>query len=245
MTRLLTYLVAISFSLPVMASTSIVNAEELTFDVEEVRTPAPAVMQLKKAKLSIMNLNPRLDVEDSDDLDTGDTGGLGDLLEGIDLSTVINYGVKVWEVVKANEPVVTQSHMYANALPQGLKSAYELEGASPYQYRSFRISAKNYLGFTVYDVVLTLAHQYGASYEGKGAYITSAAIIPSDVNVLWGYTVDLNVKEISTANVGSKTSPIASLGLELNFHVSTVLKKTTFRRLVEFLGNEPKARMIR
>ena len=253
MKRFLTYFLAFNLVLPTVAF-AVDPIHDITLEVEEIETPNNIDSLLLRQKFAGVKYTDgelaRMDVN-AELPDTDDPAGdlvdvVKDLAGGeIDPTQVINYGLKIWEVIKANAPVVNQNFTYANAMPKGVKNAFELEGASPYQYQSFRVSGKNLYGMTVYDVVLTLAHQYGAKFDGKGAYITSAAVIPSDLSVLWGYTFDLNVKEINVANTGTKDSPVASLGLELNFTVSTPLQTRTFRRLVEFLGDNPKSRVIR
>ena len=90
---------------------------------------------------------------------------------------------------------------------------------------------------TVYDVTITIVHRYNGSYRGKGRYLENVAIIPSNLEVLWAYTVNLRVNNVSTVNSGTKEDPIASLLLELHFDVSTVIKKSQVRSLFQFRGD--------
>ncbi len=160
--------------------------------------------------------------------------------EEVDIEQIINIGKKVWEVIKENQPVVNIKYQYANALPQGVKGSESLERFSPLQYRSYRTYGENTFGMTVYDVTYTVVHRYGGSYEGRGQYLDTVTVLPSHVEAMWGYTVDFNVDKVSTVNIGTKADPIASLALELNFKVSTVIKKSEDHVVFEFRGDSPK-----
>jgi hypothetical protein len=160
-----------------------------------------------------------------------------ELEEGIDWAAIINLGKEVWKVIEENAPVVNIKYDYATALPRGISDAGQLDGFSDVVYQSYRMYGTNGFGMTVYDVTYTLVHQYGGSYEGKGAYLATASIIPSNVDVLWGYTVDLNVNNVSTLNVGSADAPVGSVSMEMSFKVSTVIKSHTSTTLYQFRGD--------
>ncbi|MFM8269701.1 MAG: hypothetical protein ACKN9V_05880 [Pseudomonadota bacterium] len=151
----------------------------------------------------------------------------GGLLEELDLASVVvdkivNLGKKVWTVVENGRPVVKVNSSYANALPAGVR-AEDLENFSSLQFRSFRHYGVNLYGVTVYDVTYTVAHRYGGQFQGRGAYIESATVLPQQVQVLWGYNVKLNVEDVSTVNLGTKENPVASIAMETELTVSTVM----------------------
>ncbi len=160
------------------------------------------------------------------------------------LDKIINMGNKVWAVIAKNQPVVNIQYAYANALPEGVRGAGDLDGFSELQYRTYRYWGKNPYGMTVFDVTYTVVHRYGGQYNGQGRYIEAAAVLPQDVSVLWGYTLGLSVEKVSTVNVGTAAAPVASLGLELAIEVSTVIKKSRVRRLFEVRGDSARAREI-
>lgn len=155
----------------------------------------------------------------------------------VDIATIINIGKEVWAIIEKNQPVVNISYDYANALPKGVASPSDLDGFSDMVSQSYRMYGKNLYGMTVYDVTYTVVHQYGGSYQGKGRYLATAAVIPSNVDVLWGYKVDLKVTNVSTLNVGTATAPVGSINLELSFKVSTVIKSHTTTTLFQFRGD--------
>ena len=157
--------------------------------------------------------------------------------ETVILDQIINMGKKVWDIVKANQPVVNVQYDFANALPKGLTSSSELSDFSDIQSTSVRIWGTNPYGFTVYDVTLTTVHQFGGQYDGKGKYLETVSVIPSNLSVLWGYTVDYKVTSVSAINVGTRANPISSMALHAKFKVSTIVKSAETNTVYQFRGD--------
>jgi hypothetical protein len=155
----------------------------------------------------------------------------------VDIDAIVNLGKKAWEIIKANQPVANINFTFANALPQGVSNSSELEGFSDIQNKSIRLWGTNLYGITVYDVTLTAIHQYGGSYDGKGRYLSTVSVIPSHVSVLWGYTVNYSVENVSTTNAGTKANPVAMIALHAKFKVETVIKKTELNTVYQFRGD--------
>ncbi|NBV50397.1 hypothetical protein EBR78_04155 [bacterium] len=155
---------------------------------------------------------------------------------GVLVDKIVNLGKKFWAVIESGRPVVNVNTQYANALPTGVRAS-ELEGFSQLQFKSFRHQGVNFYGVTVYDVTYTLAHRYGGKYQGQGAYIESATVLPQEVYVAWGYKVNLEVAEVSTVNLGSRENPVASIAMETRFRVQTVLQDFQLNHLHEFRGD--------
>jgi hypothetical protein len=203
-----------------LASGSAVAADEnlLSF-VVEVETPQDVEDSVRKA----------LDSREPAD-QTGLTDG------GISLATIINLGKEAWKIIVANQPVADVKYHFANALPQGTR-ANELDGFSDLQMKSYRIYGVNGFGSTVYDTTVTLVHQFGGSYEGRGKYLETVAVVPSNVSVLWGYKLNYNVNNVAVVNVGTSEAPVASLSMAQTLEVSTVLKKQIRNTVVQFRGD--------
>jgi hypothetical protein len=153
------------------------------------------------------------------------------------LDQIINMGKKVWDIVKANRPVTNVQYDFANALPKGLTSSAELSDFSNVQSSSVRIWGTNGFGVTVYDVTLTAVHQFGGQYEGKGRYLETVSVVPSNLNVLWGYTVDYSVTSVSALNAGTRLNPVSSIALHAKFKVSTILKSDETNTVYQFRGD--------
>jgi len=156
------------------------------------------------------------------------------------IDQVINLGKKIWTIVEKGKPVLEAKYSYANALPKGVRSSIELDQFSPLQARSFRVYGKNGFGMTVYDVTYTLVHRYGGTYDGRGRYLDNVAVLPQSVNVLWGYKLNLDVTNVSTVNIGTKSDPVAGITMELTLKVSTVMKASEERAVFDFHGDNAK-----
>ena len=197
--------------------------DTLFTSVEEVTPPADANIDFMARDQSI-----------SDDCIHSD-------ISAATLGTIVNIGEKVWKLIEKNKPVVDVRYTYANAIPECVKSSSELERFSDLQSRSFRMHAKNWFGSTVYDVTYTLLHRFGGSYKGRGQFLENVTVLPSKVSALWGYTVNMNVTNVSAVNVGTTDSPIGSVLMDMNFSVSTVFKAHQVRSVFQFRGDSNRA----
>ena len=146
------------------------------------------------------------------------------------------------EIIEENRPTLDAATAYANALPKGVKNSAELEGFSGLQFQSYRRFGKNLYGLTVYDITYTLLYRYGGSYKGKGCYLDSITILPHELEIAWGYKVSLAVKGLAPTNVGTHEAPVASLLMELDFRIATVVRTAEFRANYEFRGDSREVR---
>jgi hypothetical protein len=157
---------------------------------------------------------------------------------------LVNLGKKVWALVENNKPVVNVSYLYANALPKGVRSSEELENFSELQHRTFRVSAQNLFGVTVYDLTYSLVHRYGGNFKGRGKYLENVAVIPTALDVVWGYNVAYKVEKVSVVNTGTSENPVASVLLETNFKVSTAVKSSEEHSVYDFRGDSAKVNSV-
>lgn len=199
------------------------NDLQLYVVTEEVATPSDLNVKLQSPSMSR-----------GDELDSAN----------VIFDKLVNLGKKMWALVEANKPAVNVSYMYANALPQGVRNSEDLESFSELQSRSFRTYAKNLYGVTVYDLTYSIIHRYGGSYQGRGKYLENVAVIPSNLDVVWGYTVDYKVDKVSVVNSGTKESPVASILLETNFKVSTIMQSSETHSVYDFRGDRAEVKRV-
>ena len=147
--------------------------------------------------------------------------------ETVDIDQIMNLGQKAWDIIKANKPV-------------GVTNSGSLAGFSNLQSSSVRMWGTNGFGMTVYDVTLTAVHQFGGNFNGKGNYLETVSIIPSNLSVLWGYTVNYGVDNVSALNGGTTENPIAMVSLQAKFKVETVLKHSETNTVYQFRGDSAK-----
>jgi hypothetical protein len=117
-----------------------------------------------------------------------------------------------------------------------------LAGFSDLQSQSVRLWGTNGFGMTVYDVTLTAVHQFGGNYNGKGKYLETVTILPSNVEVLWGYTVNYNVDNVTVLNGGTSDDPVAMIALQAKFKVETVIKHSEMNTVYQFRGDSAKVK---
>lgn len=154
-------------------------------------------------------------------------------------STIVNLAKSVWTVIDKSRPVAKIETDYASALPKGVTAATDLAGFSEPQAKSFRLRGENVFGLDVYDVTYTLVHQFHGAYRGIGAYLANVGVVASEVDVMWGYKIDLAVVRTTPVNAGTDAAPVAALGLELELTVRTPLQHQTHTLLYYFRGDEP------
>lgn len=200
------------------------DADTVTTYLEEVQTPATTVEKIH-AQASQGFLAP-----------TASMAPVPSALP-VDIGTIINLGKTVWDVIIANKPVVQVAYDYANALPKGVASPAELARFSDLQIRTFRYFGRNLFGSTVYDVTFTIVHQYGGTYNGKGKYLASVAVVPTQVDVNWAQKIGMKVTHVATSNVGTETDPIGAIVLELGFSTDTATKHHSKAVIMEFRGD--------
>jgi len=223
--RALTVLSAVATALTletaVQAETSdnVNPAEEITMHTEVIDTPNDAF-----ALIDRLNVHPESHPFSGEDV-------------VVNIDMIVNLAKKTWAVIKANQPVANVQFNFANALPKGLTDSSALTGFSDINSKSFRIWGTNGFGITVYDVTMTAVHQHGGQYDGKGQYLESVAIVPSNVSVLWGYTVNYSVDNIATTNGGTSENPIAKMTVQAKFKVETVMQKNETNTVFQFRGD--------
>jgi len=222
--RIMPQFIAMSFLASFAATSQAApgNSEKITMHSEVVETPTDVFSYIDR-----VNVYP-------------ETTPFNGSSENVEIDAIINLAQKAWEIVKANAPVAQIKFNFANALPKGVKNSSSLTGFSDVQSKSVRIWGTNMWGATVYDLTLTAVHQFGGQYEGKGHYLETVSVIPSNISVLWGYTVNYSVEQVATTNGGTAEDPIAKMALHAKFKVETVIQKDETNTIFQFRGDSPK-----
>lgn len=153
------------------------------------------------------------------------------------LTKIVNTGLKVWKIIKENEPQVNIDFVGANAMPESVNHWQELSCWKPSVTDTYLITYENLLGIEVVKFEFSISYTYGGQLDNKGLYLTHVSVIPK-VEASWGYTFDANLKVLEPINLYTKEFPIAALELHLNWQVATPLKKSndTIRFIVQANG---------
>lgn len=139
----------------------------------------------------------------------------------IDLADVVNIYAKIWQIIKENKPVLNARGKRASALPRGLARWDSLSGWSAPRATTYRVRYKNLYGIEVVKLEYRLVHSYGGGVNGRGRYITNAAIQYQNVEVMWGFIFNAHVEVPQVLNLGTHRSPVAGMEITLNWNIDT------------------------
>ncbi len=146
------------------------------------------------------------------------------------LDLILNLGAKLFEIIKANGPLVTATTKTANALPYGISCWNQLENWSMPRSETYRITYENLYGMTMVDLEYRLVYSYGGRIGNVGRYLSNATIQYKKLDAKWGTVVDANVEIPQVVNVGSRENPIAGMQITLNWTVTT--RPISLRKIV-------------
>jgi hypothetical protein len=137
---------------------------------------------------------------------------------------IIAIGKKIWPIIEAGKPVINTDGMKPSlsVLPRFNETAthaelYDMANWSAPKAVSYRVSFKNFYRMEVIGFTYTVYFQYNGSYQGKGKYITSLVVQPSEVYAQWGFNFDASSELMSVANVGSQENPVASAIIKISY----------------------------
>lgn len=187
--------------------------------VENGKTFSPEELALTGLEIS--------EVANSKPLDGSIVGAITDLTANLgNVKAWVTLGLKLWDVIKDNQPVMNVSTQTVSVLPEARPDWRSMEAWKGPQAKSYTIMAKNLYGVTVISHTYTVAFHYGGSAAGHGQFLANATIIPTAVDVSWGFTLNSNVKVGEPLNTGSSANPIPGVDLALEWTMSSMLKKT-------------------
>lgn len=153
-------------------------------------------------------------------------GALADVLMNFeDPRAWATLGDRFWKLIMRNQPVVNVSTQTITVVPQALAQNWMgMENwKGPYS-KSYTVSAKNLYGITVISHTYTVAFNYGGQVAGRGAFLANATIIPSAVDVAWGFSLNSDVQVGQPINTGSAASPAPGVDLTVKWEMKSFLK---------------------
>ncbi len=141
---------------------------------------------------------------------------------------IVGLAERIYTLVEKGRPKVNVKVEPVSVLPlasdKTFYAAQSLSGWSMPEARKYKMTYTN--GFNMNVVVFTymVIFSHGGNLEGMGNYITSARIVPTDISVSYGFSLNASFKLQGVQNHGSKESPIAGAIVELNYSVSSMMK---------------------
>lgn len=143
---------------------------------------------------------------------------------------LVALGEKVYELVNKGRPVVSTSYAPITVLPKSNGMVVDVLDTENWRMpvsRTYKITYENLYGMDVVTFRYKVIFAYGGSYNGKGAYVTSAQIVPETVSVNWGFNFTANMKLGGIQNHGTKERPVAGAIMQMEYTVSNILKSDT------------------
>jgi hypothetical protein len=166
-------------------------------------------------------------------------GGIGGA--SINPTVIVNLGKQIIDIIKENRGVASVQVDYANALPMGVQNVEEMSNFSSLQFQTFEGQATNGFGQEVVKIVYTLVHQYNGNYQGTGQYLSTVSVIPSEIKVAWGYSVNFKTSKIQAylSDRSTEGNPVAGLIMQLQMDINNWLGSEHHTKVFEFHGDSP------
>ncbi len=144
------------------------------------------------------------------------------------LDLILNLAEKLWQIIQDGRPTFTSTSAMANALPEGARSAWDLQGwvGTP-RVAVYKIRFKNAFGAEVGHYSYRLMFTYGGNVHGKGRYLSSVKVVPDSVSVPWGCALDAKVDVVNTIALGDARNPTAQIELLVSHSLSSYFKTLT------------------
>ena len=159
-------------------------------------------------------------------------------LEGLEVvEDVINFGEKVWSIVKEGKPSINYEQKSANALPALANCAFDLTNWNRPKASTYEVTYKNGFNMTVVSMVYKVIYTYGGKWQGAGSYLANVSIQPNDIYVSWGFSFNAKVVVDQVINLGSSEDPVAGLQISLEWDVLNPITANKAKE-VFFVGGE-------
>jgi hypothetical protein len=142
--------------------------------------------------------------------------------------SIADLALRAWSIVQDNKAVLTIDKFNSRALPYLANNRWEaLTGWKPEHKVEYSFYIENLYGIRVIEMKYDLRLLYGGGIKGLGKYIASARIAPKVIDVLWGFELDVAVKEVAIQNLGTEKNPFASITLDVGMTYGSILQKTS------------------
>jgi hypothetical protein len=140
---------------------------------------------------------------------------------------LVALGEDIYKLVVKGKPVNKTNYAPISVIPKtadGYADILDTEGWRLPTKTTYEITYRNLYGMDVVTFRYSIIFAYGGSYNGKGAYLTSAQIVPVSVNTLFGYSFSATMKLGGIQNHGTKDSPVAGAILAMEHTVETIMQ---------------------
>eukprot|EP00178_Gracilaria_changii_P021629 TRINITY_DN64149_c0_g1_i1.p1 TRINITY_DN64149_c0_g1~~TRINITY_DN64149_c0_g1_i1.p1 ORF type:complete len:264 (+),score=40.53 TRINITY_DN64149_c0_g1_i1:48-794(+) len=144
----------------------------------------------------------------------------------IDPTVIINIAKKVWDFLKEGEPVMNIDEDYGDAVPKGIERWDQMYGWSAPSSKSYRHVWKDGFGREIFVITYRVMWTHEGKVEGSdGLYVHQAQMVPAEVKVGWGWTVNAQCKVPEVLNTGTNDAPVGGIHLRLVYTLGSIMQK--------------------
>jgi hypothetical protein len=144
------------------------------------------------------------------------------------IKDLVALGEDIYKLITKGRPNITTDYAPISVLPKDKEGKpvdiMELENWSMPVVKKVRTSFKNSWGNEMAVFEYSLVFSHSGSYEGNGAFITAAQIVPSRIQLRWGYDFESTMKLTGIQNHGSRVSPVAGAILGVKYRLLSMLQ---------------------
>lgn len=140
---------------------------------------------------------------------------------------LVALGEGVYNLVQKGKPSNKTTYAPISVLPRvggQFVDIFDTESWKMPSKTTYVITYKNLYGMEVVKFRYSVIFAYGGTYNGKGAYITAAQIIPESIMTSFGFDFSATMKMGGMANHGTKENPVAGVILSMQYTVETFLQ---------------------
>jgi hypothetical protein len=140
---------------------------------------------------------------------------------------LVALGESIYNLVQKGKPTNTTSYAPISIIPKQngvMVDILDVEGFTAPAARTYEIKYTNLFGMDTVVFRYTVMFSYNGSYNGRGAFITGAQIVPVTASTMFGYDFRANMKLGGIQNTGTKENPVAGATMLLEYEVKTVIK---------------------
>jgi len=140
----------------------------------------------------------------------------------IDPATIVTIGTAIWQIIQNGAPTSQATSVRNGAVPSG-SSWTDLSGWQQFTWPGWGWTWVNGFGANVVEFSWSFDWLCRGNYRGTGQYIQNAGAYPKNINVSWGYTVNVDAQVLDPVNFGSPSAPVAGLTMIVTMKISNPL----------------------
>lgn len=152
---------------------------------------------------------------------------------------LVALGEDVYKLVTKGRPNLSTTYAPISVVPKvdgQPADVMSLEGWSEPQKQTYEVVYTNYYNMNVVTFRFSVIFSANGSYNGKGAYITAAQIVPEMAHALFAYDFSATLKLGGIQNLGTRENPIAGATLIMEHSVNTLVKASMMTTTIFITG---------